>query len=324
MIETPTCLDHLADVKRFFIFGGQTDAHELRHMLCARFNGHFFGFFSLKDPLHHDPKTGYPIRPLRSHMDDLTEGDYVFILQRDERCEQGLAERGIRMGYAGFLLSAYQSYEAPSFQVFLDRFFDRKKRLPVALDIGANFGLTAAMMEPYFKRVVAFEPNRSIFENLCKNHTLQNTIELREVALGAEPGTADFVDAEGVNGSLVIGDKTANYLVEVDTLDNLCMRENLRPDFIKIDAEGMDCDIILNGKNILESYKPIIFFESPADDTSMSSIWHETKRYLSEKYDLLAFQCMKKLFPIDKLGSDLTAFEQSETLAALNVAAIPR
>lgn len=153
---------------------------------------------------------------------------------------------------------------------------------------------------------------------------LPDNIELLQMALGAEAGTADFLDADGVNGSLIMDKGPSSYPVEVDTLDNLCLREKIRPDFIKIDAEGMDCDIILNGKKTLEEHQPVIFFENPAANAATSPQWEKTKIYLSKDYNLLAYQCLNKIFPIDALGGGLAAFERSETLAALNVAAVPK
>ena len=48
--------------------------------------------------------------------------------------------------------------------------------------------------------------------------------------------------------------------VEIDTLDNVIPKD-LKIDFIKIDVEGGEFDVMKGGRNIIEKYKPIIIFE---------------------------------------------------------------
>src|SRR4051794_32469881 len=67
----------------------------------------------------------------------------------------------------------------------------------VALDVGANIGVTALIMSVFVGgkgRVVAFEPGRQVFDLLQRNVRLNGAgnIELRRCALSASAGRMGF------------------------------------------------------------------------------------------------------------------------------------
>jgi FkbM family methyltransferase len=57
--------------------------------------------------------------------------------------------------------------------------------------------------------------------------------------------------------------------VAVDTLDNLCAREEVsRVDFIKIDVEGAELQILEGGKRVIGTHRPVILVEIEARHTA--------------------------------------------------------
>jgi len=57
--------------------------------------------------------------------------------------------------------------------------------------------------------------------------------------------------------------------VPVDTLDNLCAREEVsRVDFMKIDVEGAELQILEGGKHVIGTHRPVILVEIEARHTA--------------------------------------------------------
>jgi FkbM family methyltransferase len=101
------------------------------------------------------------------------------------------------------------------------------------------------------------------------------------VALGAEPGT-DLMRVPVGRYGLVTGrsflarqaggpDPNAEFAdqiavtVKVDTLDRLCEREVItRLDFIKIDVEGAELEVLEGGKQAIETHSPVMLIEIEA------------------------------------------------------------
>lgn len=165
----------------------------------------------------------------------------------------------VTLGLPSNLVNSYSTYEAPVFNNFLLSTFGSEPATGIALDIGANFGQTASMMAPFFDQIIGFEPNRSIFENLQSNNSFGETIEFRQLAFGATTGDMPFCDDRGMNGYVTGEDGQADYKVSGTTIDVLCEAEAIVPRFVKIDAEGMDYDIITAARTVLEIHRPILF-----------------------------------------------------------------
>jgi FkbM family methyltransferase len=103
------------------------------------------------------------------------------------------------------------------------------------------------------------------------------TVRHHTVALGAEPGTATMSVPVGRNGRLVTGrsflawktdgvgsnDEFAGHVdvvVEVTTLDRLCA-DMSRLDFIKIDVEGGELDVLRGGEWAISRFHPTMLIE---------------------------------------------------------------
>jgi FkbM family methyltransferase len=132
------------------------------------------------------------------------------------------------------------------------------KDFGVAVDIGANVGLWSRDLAARFARVVAIEPVVEFQECLRKNVPMEN-IEIWPIALGTEDTTIDMVITEGNTGhSHINKDSVGSGKVEMKRLDSLDFD---RIDYMKIDCEGYEMQILKGGENTLRTHQPIIVVE---------------------------------------------------------------
>ena len=130
-----------------------------------------------------------------------------------------------------------------------------------AFDIGAHHGETLALFAPRFSEVVAFEPLPEAYEILEQQLT-PNVVTVN-LAISEHPETLMFKVTQNVGkepftqlSSVVVGERVS---VRGITLDDAVV-EYGAPDFIKIDTEGQEVNIIRSGLNYLRE-KPSLFIE---------------------------------------------------------------
>lgn len=143
----------------------------------------------------------------------------------------------------------------------------------VAIDIGANIGLTALALAALLPagRVIAVEPSPRTSEALRRTiaaNAVGTRIAMEACALGAAPGHAAFHDAEHSAGSHLLVDGTmraaalARVTVPVTTLDRLVEAHALpRLDFVKIDVEGFETEVLDGGAATIARFRPSFLIE---------------------------------------------------------------
>jgi len=139
----------------------------------------------------------------------------------------------------------------------------------VALDVGANTGVTSLILSRYLSdgRVFAFEPSPTVFKNLetnLSNNEALNVTPIRQ-AVGSGQGPLEFVDMSA-NGHIVQPESmedTANIVaVDVITLDQFVKDNSIdRIHFLEIDPEGFEHDVFLGMTGIEEVFRPLVYFE---------------------------------------------------------------
>ena len=146
-------------------------------------------------------------------------------------------------------------------EIFVGEVYDRFFKLAsnsVVLDIGAHAGAFSVKIAKKVHRglVIAVEPHPSSFKFLIQNiriNKLRNVIPLN-VALCRKTGKTRLYLTSGAHTSSTMR-RTNRWLeVPAETLDNVVRRLKLRRvDFIKIDAEGAELEILKGGEDILKS-----------------------------------------------------------------------
>lgn len=153
------------------------------------------------------------------------------------------------------------TYERESQRVFLQHV----KAGDVVFDIGANVGFFTLLAAKLAKGgvVYAFEPLPRNLDYL-RRHIEMNKVpnaEVFAVAVAEERGVARFAVAEHpAMGGLAEG---GGLEVATDTLDQLVAEARIRkPDFIKIDVEGAEHDVLRGAAAVLKEAKPTIFLSA--------------------------------------------------------------
>lgn len=149
------------------------------------------------------------------------------------------------------------------------------------VEVGANYGthtLPLSRLAGPAGRVIAFEPQRLVFQALCANLALNSlaNVDARQEAAGAEPGwiTVPPLDYERENnfGGLSLAPSagtTPGERVRLTPLDSL---ELPRLDLLKIDVEGMELSVLEGASQTLQRCKPAIYVENDRQDRSPALI----------------------------------------------------
>jgi FkbM family methyltransferase len=150
------------------------------------------------------------------------------------------------------------------------------KKGDVIVDAGAHIGIftvkAAGQIGPQGK-VVAVEPNTENFSLLSVNREINNLNNVITVnaAISDYDGTASLYSRTGHSGGFSIVEQHSqnSVRVEVSTLDDLLSKLGIsRIDFLKIDAEGAELQIIKGGKKVLSESdaKVVVAAYHPEDD----------------------------------------------------------
>lgn len=140
----------------------------------------------------------------------------------------------------------------------------------VVLDIGANIGCTSLLFSQRARRVVAFEPSPSTFRYLKRNIDAANAgnVELHNLALGAESGVSSLTFAPSNRAGGFVSNQTtasAGHVTEsitIERLDDIADRFRIDAvDFVKIDVEGFELDVLKGGRDTINRFEPVVALE---------------------------------------------------------------
>ncbi len=145
-----------------------------------------------------------------------------------------------------------------------------KKDLKLSLDIGANTGTYTRMLLTETKsNVVAFEPMPLSFKNLKKIQSINKTrLQLFKVALGNKNRFSKifFSDLSSEKATLVDNLEEISFIkkshnksikINVKKLDNFFNYfKKQKIDFIKIDTEGYELEVLKGAKRIIKKHRP--------------------------------------------------------------------
>ena len=132
------------------------------------------------------------------------------------------------------------------------------KRFRAAVDVGAHVGLWSMHMASQFAEVYAFEPVVQFRECWRANMTGVKNTTLHHVALGAVRAEVKMAIDSADSG----GTHVANNGLDTDTpLVPLDSYEFGEVDFIKIDCEGYELDVLEGAVKTIDRWKPCIIVE---------------------------------------------------------------
>jgi FkbM family methyltransferase len=182
-------------------------------------------------------------------------------------------KRDIRVGDRSVLFESDDNYLAKmpaTFEPHMVRLYRALLRPGmVVADVGANIGLTAALFAQVARSVYAFEPSPSTHAILARNMAANGLGNVETVNLGlgdrACALTLTFA-ATNRSGGFVSSRvrPEAGYRTEeirIETLDGFFAQGRPAPDFLKIDVEGFEPNVIRGGARLLAEARPVVVLE---------------------------------------------------------------
>jgi FkbM family methyltransferase len=149
---------------------------------------------------------------------------------------------------------------------FLDYCQTQNKKFNTVIDIGAWCGTWAKAMEPFAKKVIAFEPDKVHFACLQRNCTIN--CDPRQEAVGSENKHISLTEDDFTQAKRV--EKEGD--IRMVTLDSLAYED---VDLIKIDVEGYEMEVLKGAENTLASTQYL-----------MIELNNNTKKYGSSNIDV--------------------------------------
>ena len=141
------------------------------------------------------------------------------------------------------------------------------------IDIGANIGSVSLKLATIFEnsKIFAIEPTNyaynKLFNNLKLNKELENRVFLRQLFITNSKKPNKVWSSWNFDNSDKKHQKHLGTLKEIRQnaylkLDQFIKNENLNSvDFIKLDVDGYELDVLTSGEDFLKKNKPIIFIE---------------------------------------------------------------
>ena len=225
---------------------------------------------------------------------------YVFIFGR--KSMQLINDLVLSLSLKGKGYMNYGSFEDSGEKFFINLI---KKEINLSLDIGANVGnYTKMLLSDTNSKVVSFEPLPKAYEELkIIKSNFQDRLEIHNVAIGIKDeilhlsyGTEKSEKASLMKNlekiSFIEGQNKNEASVQVRQLDYF--QNDFKDkviDFIKIDTEGFEYEVLKGAKNILETHKPKFI--------QVEFNWHQLikKQTLYNLSELINFSDVFKILP---------------------------
>lgn len=199
--------------------------------------------------------------------------------------------------YIGKSLQHYGEYS----QGEADLFEQVVKPGDTVVEAGANIGshtVHLAQLVGDTGEVWAFEPQRLVFQLLAGNMALNSltNVHCEQKCLSDTPGTVQVPvwNATQVHnwGGMSLIDTTAGEPVPAIALDSLPLK---RLDFLKIDVEGMELNVLKGAQRLIAKFHPVIYTEADRKDKNPTLFawlrnhgyrlyWHTPPLYNPQNY----------------------------------------
>jgi len=151
-----------------------------------------------------------------------------------------------------------------------DYCLDQHISISNVLDVGANVGAYSEELNRFFpkSKIFAFEPSSSAAEEFSKRFAGNASVSLINSAIGKSDGNATlYFDFESSGLASLTNRRLGHFginfghsqNVKVMTLDTWFEQSQVIPDFIKIDVEGHELDVLKGAEKVLKKTKLVQF-----------------------------------------------------------------
>ncbi len=160
----------------------------------------------------------------------------------------------------------------------------------ICWDIGANIGFYTCLLASQVKdtgAVIAFEPAARtcgyLQENVCLNEFTNVTVVNNGLGDNIEQRHLYYSQAALAEGTASLkypNGRTASERVTLDTIDNL-IGKLPTPDFIKIDVEGYQLEVLRGGEHFLKTHAPLLMAELKDVGETNRDDFSEIEKYIT-------------------------------------------
>lgn len=166
----------------------------------------------------------------------------------------------------GLNIIAHEVYEKKELDLILNSLNENAKENTL-IDVGANIGNHSLYFSKYFKKIIAFEPQKDLFELLKINSNLKN-IDIYNFGLSDKVGKSNIYYDMNNRGGGSIESKNLNLKseqIDLQVFDQIFHDKEFS--FVKIDVEGHELSVLKGMNKSIEKNKPIIAFEGKSGTT---------------------------------------------------------
>ena len=166
----------------------------------------------------------------------------------------------------GANVASYGFYEKPYLEMLASHVFPKLKADKICLDIGANIGNHSVFFSKYFEKIWSFEPNPRVLKVLEANAFLAENITPVGHGLSDKSQTLEAGYRRENVGAAALGrsdDVDVTVEFKLEKLDDFLSENGIESvDFIKIDVEGHELQVLHGATNLLAGSEPVIVLEA--------------------------------------------------------------
>ncbi|MFN9402212.1 MAG: FkbM family methyltransferase, partial [Dolichospermum sp.] len=161
-----------------------------------------------------------------------------------------------------------------------------------AIDIGANVGDTAALIQEFQPiPTLCIEGNPEYFSFLERNAQIIGNIEIAYCFIGKDGETVDLEKIVSQNGTTSISNALGKSGENISIMQSLAsVIEEFSPfknsKILKIDTDGLDLEIIRMSKDVIGNLKPVVYFEYDISFNIKNNSLHNALNILNFLRDL--------------------------------------
>lgn len=161
-------------------------------------------------------------------------------------------------------------------------------KMPLVFDIGANLGTWSIALNNELSgaEIIAFEPSPATSKSLRINTKMISQIHVEQLGFSDFNGATTLYSDAPQSGFASLSRRRLDHfgikleveeIVLITTLDEYTKKSGVYPDFIKIDVEGHEMNVLIGGEKTIENVK-IVQFEFGGCNldtkTSFQDFWY--------------------------------------------------
>ncbi len=160
------------------------------------------------------------------------------------------------------------------------------KKFNHIVDVGAWCGTWTLSMQQYAKNIHCYEPNNLHYGCLARNITPYSHVDSYNQAVGNEDGFVKLTEESATQNTRVLLEKGET---KINKLDSLGYKDI---DFIKIDVEGLEMEVLKGAARILENVEYLMI-----ELNGNSERYGSSKKDIKEHLKSLGFKILIKSWP---------------------------